>query len=629
MTSEIFKELVDGAFNDMKDIKHDLKNNFFTTPSANSCMDNIVSASSIREVQKKVIGEVADAVGLTFGPMGSYTKIISGSDANSIVSRYSKDGHTVLKHILYNNPIEMSIRAELEEITRHVELEIGDGTTSAILLTNDIFNLLLNIMDMYKNKIPPYKILDIFKKCISSIQETILSNKKEITGVKDIYDICMISTNSNDKVSTAIADIYEKYGFGVELSVSISNTKNDQIKIYDGLTLSTGYSDPCYINCKEKGTCELYNPEIYAFKDPIDTPEMINLFGLIIDNNIIEPLKLGDRTIPTVILTPKMSRDVDTMLGPVVDTLNILKNPLDKNLLILTDIMGSDEAIYLDVAKLCGCKYIKKYIDPKIKELDMEKGLVPNENNIRSFAGKAENVVSDISKTKFVNPSKMHNEDGTPSDEYNALIAFLEAELDHAKANGEDDRSISYKKKRLNSLKSNMVEYLVGGITIADRDSLKDLVIDAVKNCKSACEKGYGYAANFEGLRASANLFRVVREYENLCKKKDHSETELYPIMCQTDIAAAIFCSYYNITERLYYTAEKDIEIVHNMIVQSITDHHPFNLKSFKDRLEGKTVLTSIDTDIKILEAISKLVSLMATSNQCLLQAPSLNTYNI
>ena len=46
-------------------------------------------------------------------------------------------------------------------------------------------------------------------------------------------NLSMISTNSNDKVSTAIADIYEKYGFGVELSVSISNTKNDQIKIYD------------------------------------------------------------------------------------------------------------------------------------------------------------------------------------------------------------------------------------------------------------------------------------------------------------------------------------------------------------------------------------------------------------
>ena len=38
----------------------------------------------------------------------------------------------------------------------------------------------------------------------------------------------------------------------------------------------------------------------------------------------------------------------------------------------------------------------------------------------------------------------------------------------------------------MQSLKANMIELNIGGITIADRDEAKDLVDDAVKSCRSA-----------------------------------------------------------------------------------------------------------------------------------------------
>ena len=41
----------------------------------------------------------------------------------------------------------------------------------------------------------------------------------------------------------------------------------------------------------------------------------------------------------------------------------------------------------------------------------------------------------------------------------------------------------------------------------------------------------------------------------------------------------------------------------------------------------GKNVLCSINTDIEILDAISRIVTLMVTSNQSLVQVPALNRY--
>lgn len=594
-----------------------------STPRINTNHDNVIPKEAIKQVYINTLDSISSYLENTFGPMGSYTKIITGNDNKSIVSDYSKDGHKVLKHIMFTKPIEMSIRAELEDITHHVEMEVGDGTTSAVLLSSLIYKELVQIMDNFK--VPPYLILDKFHKEIEAIQKIIRSNGREVTK-EDIYNICMISTNSNKEVSKNIADIYDKFGLDVSIDVSISNTSDFMIKEYDGLTLTEGYSDPAYINNTEKGTCEIYNPHIYAFKDPVDTPDMIMLFEAIINNNIIEPIKCSEPCIPTVIICPKMSRDMGSIMEIVIETMNQCVAVNKPPLLVLTDIIGSDEATYLDIAKLCGCTYIKKYIDPDIEKMDREKGLAPTLDNVSDFYGSAELVVADISKTKFVNPSKMYeiNEDGerVKSKEYRGLLTFLQSDLDHARANNEDDRSIASKRKRLNSLKSNMVEYLIGGITIGDRNSTRDLVIDAVKNCRSACINGVGYAANFEGLRASYERFGSYISKE-LPVEGGSVDLDVF-------ISSSIFSSYVDISTKLYSTIKSDKSEIDNMINTSLAKHHPYNLKYATDSFnEGTMVLTSIDTDIKILEAISKIISLMVSSNQCLVQSPNLNTYTV
>src|SRR5699024_987933 len=109
------------------------------------------------------------------------------------------------------------------------------------------------------------------------------------------------------------------------------------------------------------------------------------------------------------------------------------------------------------IARLCGCKYIKKYIDPEIQKKDQESGMAPTLDTIHEFAGSAELVSADMSKTKFINPKDMINGSGA----YDALVQFLKAEIDNATKNNDDELTISRLKKRLKCLEANMIDFMV------------------------------------------------------------------------------------------------------------------------------------------------------------------------
>lgn len=583
---------------------------------------NVVSGEKLRKIQSETLSSTKDFLANTFGPMGSNTKIIKGNNKESITSSYSKDGLKVLQNIVQSAPIEASILEELIDITKHVEHEVGDGTTSSVILSSLIFDKLMLIQEKYK--VPPYQLVKAFEDVVKEIKDLILKNKKECT-IDDIYDICMISTNSNKEVANQIKSIYEKFGMDVELSVGISNGTTSYIKEYDGLTLNEGFADPVYINNNEKQISDIRNARVYHFVDPIDTMEMISYFEAILRHNIYDPINEEEAPIPTVITCPRLSRDMSASLKLLANQLyQIDQSGLTTQkppVLIITDVTGADEAIMDDIANLCGCKSIRKYIDPNMLKKDQEAGNAPTVENVFDFYGECEQVVADTKKTKFINPKHMHiyEEDGTVKDDpvYTGMVNFLEEEIRNAEETDGTIKEIALYKRRLSALKSNMVEYLVGGITVAERDSYKDLVEDAIKNCRSAAKYGVGYAANWEALNACCNCYITLSDdIEDLLKY---------------DILRVITISYYEIQEILYSTVCSDIDQVDEYIDKSLYEYNagPYNISS--GTLLGKVpegnVKCSIMLDINILDTLSKIISLMVTCNQCLLQASQLNNY--
>ena len=128
---------------------------------------NIVNKEKLREINNETLKTLREALIPSFGPMGSNTKIYK----DNMMTKYTKDGHTILSNIQFLNAIEQSVKDDLSDLTRNIVKEVGDGTTSAVILSSLIFESLMKIEE--ETKLTPYQIISEFKRCVNNIKEII------------------------------------------------------------------------------------------------------------------------------------------------------------------------------------------------------------------------------------------------------------------------------------------------------------------------------------------------------------------------------------------------------------------------------------------------------------------------
>lgn len=589
-------------------------------------VSNIVPKNVLREVQLETIERIANALANSYGPSGSTTLIRKGDDVKgSGVTAYTKDGHSILGAIKFNKPIEMSILDDLKDITRNTVKTVGDGTTSAVILSYEIFRALNEIISDHANFTEKAVVAEL-QKVVKDIT-TIIENSKQKPTIDKIYQIALTSTDGNEEVANSIREIYEQFGLGVYIDVGISNTTNHMVKTYEGLTIDGGYFNPCFINRAKDAVSELQNPNIYIFEDPIDNNYTLNLCYKIVEQNLIAPLTkyntlvqqgnqaeadavIANELKATAIITPTFGRDIRSQMDSIIDMMSSSKIEQRAPLTIITGMTDVDRLA--DLAAMTGAKTIKKYVDPEVQKSDVEKGIAPTLDNVATeFGGKAELLVADTKTTKVINPELMfvNDEEGKRvfSSEYNNLLASLEAQLAQLDTVKESATEVNVLRRRIQSLKCNMVDYLIGGVSYTDRDALKDAVEDAVLNCRSAAKEGIGYAANFEGLRAAYEVAEVT--------------SNLSPI--REAVSNAVFKAYANTVARIYvdYMAVEDIE-QDDLIKTLIERNKPIDVTG-----NDREVLSSIKTDPTTLQAIVDIVGLMFKTNQFLCPIPDMNTY--
>lgn len=577
----------------------------------NTNLSNLVENKALKKVQLQTLERINSIISKTAGPYGSYTMIMHQDQ----LTEYSKDGHKVLKNIKFFKPLEAAVHDELLGITEHVVKKVGDGTTTAVQLSYYIYKELCEKTEKWEDEgVTPYQIISTFQEVVKSISDRIKSHAKPLE-VDDIKQICLISTNGNEMVAEDISNIYNQFGSDVYIQLGTSNTESSILKIYDGIILNKGFSSPSFINTT-KNTVEIYKPRIYYFCDPVDTPELIQLFMTIFTKNIYEPYQNGSGAyIPTVIIMPSISQDQASSLNDIEKIFYAYDQANSKSnkppFCIITGINDRVDNIG-DITTLCGCPLIKKYINPDVREEDIKKGSAPNIENVTEFYGTCDMVTIDMEKMKIVNPKYMFDENAKVdeygyrpfSSTYKSIISFLETQIEMESQDKNNINTLTVLKRRLHSLTANFVEYLVGGVSAADRDNVKDLVEDAILNCRSAAENGVGYGAGFEGLMAAT------------------ATTPDDPI--GYEMTNIISNAYEQIMKNLYMSvmSEEDAE---STITESLAVHKVYNIR--EKTFYGNQVYTSIETDIVILEAISRIITIMYTANQALLVDPMQNAY--
>lgn len=603
---------------------------------------NIVGKKATRIFQVETMHVLANNVLESAGPMGSLTKIIkrmaseASPNSQEPISSYTKDGHTILANIDISDSglLCKSCKYDLFDITTNVKKKVGDGSTGATVLADIIFEKLVEYES--NHSFAPRLISKKFKKAIDIVIDKIKEKSKEFTP-EDAYNIAYISSNGNEEVSTVIRDIYKEFGNEVYIDVEISPDKNHAIKEIDGMSLNVGWNNPSYANTS-KGNCVLSNPRIYYFKSNIDTPDQIELFAKIILNNIITPYSTDPRkAIPTVIVTPGLGVDAEPIMNQIFSLLRQYSRPdllgMKPPIAMITDTF--EEGSTDDIVRMCDCPVIKKYINPDTMMKDRENGNAPTVETIVDWYGTAQQVAVDNVSTKFINPALMHTTKGEEriikakaegtynennwesladdneivlSSTYLGFISSLEAVYEQEKKNKATIDILADLQKRIYSLKSKVVEYQIGGISPRDRDAVKDSVTDAVKNCRSASKYGIGYGCLMEA-------FFACKELEGKCI--DDEMTNDFLEIIQYSVNAYI--------KKLY------------IMSLGLSDEKAMEYLSKNDRENGivdlsdgsisTKILSSIETDIVILDSIYRIINLMISTSQTAIPDSLLDVY--
>ena len=353
-------------------------------------------------------------------------------------------------------------------------------------------------------------------------------------------------------------------------------------------------------------------------------------------------MKLGKKSDislhPVVVICPVISRDANSYIDQLINSFTNMPIEQKPRFCIVANITN-DNGYLLDIMKLTGAKFIKKYIDKESYENDRKNGLAPTEDTITTFAGFAEKVVVDAISTKIINPKNMYDENGEYTQFYKNYIAQLEDLLEKYNETREELVKIGTLKRRINILKANMVDLFVGGIGTTDRMALSDSVEDAVLNCRSAAVDGVGYAANYEGLKAINTILKQVTAdfhsaREEYSKDEDNEDLKarVNDLAIKYEVSNLIGVSYTELVSKIYlpYT-DDDVTKATQIIALSLANKNteercPFNIITEKF---DSTVLTSIKTEPAILDSISRIITMLFNTNQFILPDPRFNIYQM
>ena len=204
-----------------------------------------------KEAKDKIISGVikmAKAVGTTMGPNGS-TVIIPDKD-NYGKYKITKDGVSVAKEIFFKCPLE-NIGAQMLKEVAELQLKLaGDGTTTAVILAAAFVE---NLRDFNYNDIKK-----AFDEIIPKVIEQLKINSKELK-LEDVKHVANISSNGDEKISNIIQ---EAYNFSTIVKCQESNNLEDKLELINGMKLDVSYLSKHFITNKDKGICQLINPNV-------------------------------------------------------------------------------------------------------------------------------------------------------------------------------------------------------------------------------------------------------------------------------------------------------------------------------------------------------------------------------
>src|SRR5713226_8771176 len=158
-----------------------------------------------RDMMRKGVAKLARAVKITLGPKGRNV-ILQKSFGSPTVT---KDGVTVAREIELEDKYENMGAQMVKEVAQKTSDVSGDGTTTATVLAEAIFNEGLRAVVSGVNPM-------LMKRGIERAVDDIVARVQELSipvkGKKDLENVATVAANNDGEIGTIIAEAMDKVG---------------------------------------------------------------------------------------------------------------------------------------------------------------------------------------------------------------------------------------------------------------------------------------------------------------------------------------------------------------------------------------------------------------------------------
>jgi chaperonin GroEL len=400
-----------------------------------------------REKLIKGVTKMARAVKSTLGPNGNTVLIESPNHTHGIT--VTKDGVTVAKAVDLIDPTENLAVRMMKEAADRTATSAGDGTTTAIVLTEA---LVLGGLQHITEKHNRTQVLRYMVEITDKVVEMLKKKSKKLSSSM-LLDVATISSNNDKEIGSIIAKVYKEVGKNGIVTVEKSQTSETYAETTLGLKFDRGYLSPLFINNHKKDEC--------VFEDVMVLVADMEISNILQIENVLKPIITEGKKL--LIISPCNVNVVNTLAA------NVMKGNVKVCAVPPPNFGYKQHELMQDIALSVGATYFSEKTGDDLSLI--------NYGNL----GHAAKVIVSKDKTVILK-SELRSKPEAIAERVNELWAA------HAMAKKKADKDFLL--ERIASLTGGIGVIFVGGNTDLEQKEVYDRVDDAVCAVRSALEEG-------------------------------------------------------------------------------------------------------------------------------------------
>ena len=216
-----------------------------------------------RELLKKGVDQLANAVKVTLGPKGRNVIIEKKFGAPQI----TKDGVTVAKEVELEDHFENTGAKLVKSVASKTGDDAGDVTTTATILTQSIVNVGLKNVTAGANPMDLKRGID---KAVAAVVEYIKDHAEQVGDNYDkIEQVATVSANNDPEIGKLIADAMRKVSKDGVITIEESKSRDTYTNVVEGMQFDRGYLSGYFVTDADKMECTMDNPYILLYDKKI------------------------------------------------------------------------------------------------------------------------------------------------------------------------------------------------------------------------------------------------------------------------------------------------------------------------------------------------------------------------